>query len=197
MAVRTTRVRRLAVGAAAALLALTASACRRSQPHSKETAVIATLLNLRSAQTAFRESAMADADGDGTGEYGTFLELCAEIDVRGDPSRGKVDPPPLSGAFRSPSEHGWIYRSGYRFAIWLPAKPRGWVCPDAEGWDDVDADHAEREWRAYAWPVNYGNSGNRTFLVDESGTVVATDDPTYGALSAPRPDGASARRQSP
>ena len=40
-----------------------------------ETAAIATLRNITSAQAQFQQSGKADFDDDGTGEYGGFLEL--------------------------------------------------------------------------------------------------------------------------
>src|SRR5512134_4174124 len=40
-----------------------------------ETAAIATLRNIISAEAQFQQSAKADTDNDGTGEYGGFLEM--------------------------------------------------------------------------------------------------------------------------
>src|SRR5438093_13131768 len=40
-----------------------------------ETAAIATVRNVISAQAQFQQSARADTDNDGTGEYGGFVEL--------------------------------------------------------------------------------------------------------------------------
>jgi hypothetical protein len=51
---------------------------------------------------------------------------------------------------------------------------------------NVDADISETTWCAYAWPTNYGNTGNRTFFVNQGGDIVATEDNTYsGTASAP------------
>ena len=38
---------------------------------------------------------------------------------------------------------------------------------------------AETTWAAYAWPANYGNTGNRTFFVNQGGDIVATEDSSY------------------
>src|SRR5438876_875707 len=40
-----------------------------------ETAAVATLRNIISAQAQFQQGAKADTDNDGTGEYGGFIEL--------------------------------------------------------------------------------------------------------------------------
>ena len=44
---------------------------------------------------------------------------------------------------------------------------------------NVDADLAETTWCCYAWPVNYGNSGNRMFLANQAGDVLGTEEPAY------------------
>jgi hypothetical protein len=44
---------------------------------------------------------------------------------------------------------------------------------------------AETTWCCYAWPVNYGNSGNRTFMVNQTGDIVTTEFNTYSGDTAP------------
>ena len=62
---------------------------------------------------------------------------------------------------------------------------------------NVDHDLAETNWCAYAWPANHGNSGNRTFMVTQTGDLVAVDASVYDGPGAPLPphaafiDGAS------
>ena len=147
--------------------------------HANETAAIATLRNLTSAEEQFRATALADTDGDGEGEYGSFRELSAASFVRGDPKRGRLAPPVMSGAFKSPDAKGVVTRSAYRFAIFLPARDGGWVVADRAGFDTVDPEAAETKWRAYAWPKKYGPGESRTFFADADGRILATDDPTY------------------
>jgi hypothetical protein len=43
----------------------------------------------------------------------------------------------------------------------------------------LSADIAETTWCAYAWPTNYGNTGNRSFFVNQGGDIVACEDATY------------------
>src|SRR5512134_3570136 len=65
-----------------------------------ETAAVATLRNIISAQAQFQQSAKADEDNDGTGEYGGFLELSGAVTGRL-PAGTTLIPPVLSGAFRT------------------------------------------------------------------------------------------------
>ena len=55
----------------------------------------------------------------------------------------------------------------------------------------LNADLAETTWCCYAWPVNYGRSGNRTFFTNQGGDLVATEKSTYsGTASGPAFDAA-------
>jgi prepilin-type N-terminal cleavage/methylation domain-containing protein len=158
--------------------------------NANETAAIATLRNISSAQAQFQATAKADGDNDGTGEFGSFIELSGATDVRGDTDVGTLNPPVLSGAFRRPDANGYVSRSGYFFAIYLPDSDGHGVIADdaADNWADIDDDLAETTWCCYAWPVNYGNSGNRTFHVNQTGDVTSSEnnaDPYGGTANAP------------
>jgi len=144
--------------------------------NANETAAIATLRNISSAQAQFQATAKGDTDNDGTGEFGCFLELSGAVDVRGSAVIGTLNPPVLSGAFRRPNVAGDVSRSGYFFRIYLPGSAANSVVADAAGgtWL-VEPDLAETTWCCYAWPVNYGNSGNRTFQVNQTGDVTSSE----------------------
>ena len=157
--------------------------------NANETAAIATLRNISSAQAQFQATAKADTDNDGTGAFGSFLELSGASAVRNDGNVGILNPPVLSGAFRRPTTDGWVSRSGYFFAIFLPGPTGLGVIQDA-AWGGVDEDLAETTWCCYAWPVNYGNSGNRTFHVNQTGDVTSTEWNNYSGTS--RPDASAA-----
>ena len=165
--------------------------------NANETAAIATLRNISSAQAQFQASAKADTDNDGTGAFGSFLELSGASAVRGDATVGVLNPPVLSGAFRRPStvaaSDGWVSRSGYFFAIYLPDINGQGVLADAAGgtWT-MDEDMSETTWCCYAWPVNYGNSGNRTFHVNQTGDVTSSEDPTGAGVAGGPYDGTTA-----
>jgi prepilin-type N-terminal cleavage/methylation domain-containing protein len=155
--------------------------------NANETAAIATLRNITSAQAQFQATSKADADNDGVGEFGCFVELSGANQVRG--TSGILNPPVLSGAFRTPNANGFVSRSGYFFAIFLPQSDgTGYIPDDGPDFTNIDADLSETTWCCYAWPVNYGNSGNRTFMVNQTGDVVTTESNTYSGSAGPDPD---------
>ena len=54
-------------------------------------------------------------------------------------------------------------------------------------------DLAETTWCCYAWPVNYNQSGNRTFFTNQAGDVIGCEVDTYsGTGSGPDADAAFA-----
>ena len=162
--------------------------------NSNETAAIATLRNIISAQAQFQSTSRADVNNNGVGEYGSFGEMSGNNGVRGGST---LNPPVLSTAFRTVSAAGTVSRSGYIFQIWLPGAGGagieefggGGAGTDGDG-AGIDSDLAETTWCAYAWPANYGNTGNRVFFVNQGGDIVASEDPTYTGAVAPGCDAA-------
>jgi len=147
--------------------------------NSNETAAIATLRNIISAEAQFQTTARADENNNGVGEYGTFGEMSGAQGVRGN---AVLNPPVLSTAFRTVNGNGEVSRSGYLFAMWLPDATGDGVAELAGGGADtanIDGDLAETTWCAYAWPANYGNTGNRTFFVNQGGDIVTTEFDQY------------------
>ena len=155
-----------------------------------ETASIATLRNIISAQAQFQQSGKIDEDNDGTGEYGGFNDLS------GDPmnrvaAAPTLVPPVLSGAFRVLNGGGEVSRSGYFFRVWLPqiAAAGAAIGEPQAGFvaASIEPDLAETTWCAYAWPVNYNQSGNRTFFTNQAGDVIATESAAYSGTTAGPP----------
>jgi hypothetical protein len=87
----------------------------KARSRANEIAAIATLRNITSAQAQFQACAKADANQNGTGEYGTFGELSGAVEVRGG---AKLNPPVLSTIFRK-VDGGIVTRSGYHYRIFL------------------------------------------------------------------------------
>jgi prepilin-type N-terminal cleavage/methylation domain-containing protein len=146
--------------------------------NSNETAAIATLRNIISAESQFQTTARADDNNNGVGEYGTFGEMSGAMGVRGG---AVLNPPVLSTAFRTVNGNGEVSRSGYLFSMYLP-DATGDGLPEAGGGGAdpaVDPDLAETTWCCYAWPANYGNTGNRTFFVNQGGDIVTTEFDQY------------------
>jgi hypothetical protein len=102
------------------------------------------------------------------------------------------NPPVLSGAFRTIGLDGGVSRSGYLFHLNLPGLGGTGVAesaPTTGFFNDIDTDLCETTWCGYAWPANYGNSGNRTFFVNQSGDITATDASAYTGPSPLVPGG--------
>ena len=156
-----------------------------------ETAAIATLRNIISAQAQFQQSGKADTDNDGTGEYGGFIELSGAAAGR---MTAALVPPVLSGSFRVLNANGEVSRSGYFFRIHLPDAAGAGVGEPQVGYADdgsLGGDLAETTWCAYTWPVNYNQSGNRTFFTNQGGDVIGAEDSAYsGTGNGPASDAA-------
>lgn len=167
---------------------------------SEETAAIATLRNLVSCQEQFRLVAAVDTDGDGTGEFGTLRELTAATPLRtaaGGTGR-LLDPPVLSPTLSGVTTEGWVEKSHYAYAVFLPRPGGGWIretgtvpagpaeelrgCSGSSNAPTgtagvsavgtVDPDLAEREWCAIAWPRMLGDRTTRVFFATSRGEVL-------------------------
>jgi prepilin-type N-terminal cleavage/methylation domain-containing protein len=92
--------------------------------NANETSAISTRRNVSSSQSQFQASAKADVDSDGTGEFGMFRELSGAIGVRTSTTASTVgavlNPPVLSGAFRTFNATSEVSRSGYLFKMFMP-----------------------------------------------------------------------------
>ena len=155
-----------------------------------ETAAVATLRNIISAEAQFQQGAKADTDNDGTGEYGGFVEMSGGAAGR---MAAVLNPPVLSGAFRVLNANGEVCRSGYFFRIYLPNGAGAGVGEPQAGYTAalVNADLSETTWCGYAWPVNYQQSGNRTFFSNQGGDLIATEKASYtGTGGSPASDAA-------
>jgi hypothetical protein len=144
------------------------AAARRA---SNESAALATLRNIVSAQAQFQAAARADENRNGVGEYGSFAELSGSIGVR---DGRLLNPPVLSSAFRKP-EKGYVERNGYRFRMFLPqagGQPVSERDGGGFGAGETDAALAETLWCCYAWPVE---GDGPTFFVNQSGDILQSE----------------------
>ncbi len=157
--------------------------------NANESAAIATLKNISSAQAQCQASGVVDANNNGAGEYGYFGELSGAIGVRdatGTASATRISPPVLSSAFGNvqaggAASGGVVVRSGFYFQMYLPSAA-GAAVPERStggvGATAPDASKSETLWCCYAWPSSFGNSGKRTFFVNQAGDVLATNNAT-------------------
>jgi len=138
-----------------------------------ESAAIASLRCLVTAQQQFRDEARRDLDGDGQGEFGWFAELAGAVAIDGMPAP-RARPAALLGPSFRKVEAGRVQRSGYWYAVFLPGPGGTWLGEAELGGGAgrvLDVDVAEREFVAYAWPVERGRTGARTFVVRADGVV--------------------------
>jgi prepilin-type N-terminal cleavage/methylation domain-containing protein len=164
--------------------------------NANESAAISTLKNISSAQAQCQASGVIDANGNGQGEYGFFAELSGQANVRSDQVGGvgtaRISPPVLSGAFGKVAGSR-VMRSGYFFQMFLPSAAVGFTAEAATGGSSgvsIDAANAEVLWACYAWPTSFGNSGKRTFFINQSGDVLACPNSTArynGTTKVPTP----------
>lgn len=145
--------------------------------NANESAAIATLKNISSGQSQCQASGVIDTNSNGQGEYGFFGELSGRTVIRG--STLSITPPVLSAAFGNVAASR-VSRSGYIFQMFLPSVAAAGLAEDATGGDidddnGIDAGQAEVLWCCYAWPATAGNSGNRTFFINQTGDVLATN----------------------
>ena len=149
----------------------------RSRISSNETAAIGTLTTLRTVQAQFQQALVVDQNGNGIGEYGLFQELSGQEVPRG--ATGARTPGEfISQELGAVSALGISTKAGYNFLIYLPTDGNGPAV--SEGDIDLtttvaaDADEQEVRWCCYAWPVSRTETGNRTFCVNQTGTVYQT-----------------------
>jgi len=165
-----------------------------SKLNANETAAIATMRHLVSSQAQIAVSSKIDADRDGKGEYGTFLEMSGAVGARqgflpGPPAasdfsrKGELlNPPVLSSVFARVDGNGFTTKSGYAFMLFLPdnASPAGFVHETfsgatvglSGGTNTVGIDNSEALWCAYGQPIHYGGSGTRRFFTSQKGDIL-------------------------
>lgn len=164
--------------------------------NANESAAIATLKNISSGQSQCQASGVIDVNGNGQGEYGFFGELSGRVPVRNNTGATQtITPPVLSTAFGNIA-NAQVSRSGYLFQMYLPdvngvGQPEDATGGDPDNGQTVDPGQAETLWCCYAWPQVQGNSGKRTFFVNQSGDILATNGVTVaynGTTTVPTPE---------
>ena len=160
---------------------------------SNETAAIATLRHIATAQAQLVASTAIDTNANGGGEVGYFGELAGMAPIRiftnagpaiGEPTQ-RLDPDFLGVRFEriiSDGADGVAVAGGYYFKMFLPdssaAAPVGGIGEDPAGGARSGAlpgsANSELLWTCYAWPVSHARTGNRAFFVNQDGELLAT-----------------------
>jgi hypothetical protein len=203
----------LVVGAGA--LALLASATIPTSVPDRiainEAAAIDALRSIVAAQVEFKAAVDIDTNCDGVGEYGYFAELggtrpmrfgcnpwegCACVPQAGNPSYDILAPGLLRRSLGR-IDHRCVSQHGYLFQMWLPEyEVLGHVTAVRE---DLyggklaapfpDPVMGAQMWCCYAWPISYGETGDRAFFVNQRGEVLEYSNRCASPLSG-RSDGA-------
>lgn len=164
-----------------------------SRLSANETAAIAALRSVASAQSASQTRGAVDLDGDGYGEFLYLAELSGTVDLRG--SNAPLDPAAVSVGLGTIS-NSVGNKSGYLFAMFLPDSNGAGVPEDPNGGKaaagDVDTALAETFWVCYAWPSTYSTSGTRAFVINQSGNILQTSNTVQEYSGTANPPAASA-----
>jgi prepilin-type N-terminal cleavage/methylation domain-containing protein len=148
---------------------------------SNETAAIATLRQIIASESQFQQGARVDEDADGVGEYGGFFEMAGGFPVTRLGALATLgvglNPSVLSSTFQTLAAPGTATRTGYNFRIFLPDSVFAPVGEPVGGYPSslVDADARETTWCAYAWPVNWNQTGNRLFFTHQGGDILQAE----------------------
>lgn len=167
----------------------------RARMKANEAAAIGTLRSLVSAQAQFQRACEVDQDGDGTGEYGFLQELAGITFLRG--KQKALEYGYLSKSIGMVNERGVVSKSGYYFCCYLPGKDKAIL--EKLGQQEVNQDAAnsqENYFIVYAWPIEYGKTGNRAFAVNQAGEVVACWK-RYSLWDMPQPGDALLKLENP
>ena len=160
-----------------------------------ETAAMATMRSIVSAQAQLVAASRIDADNDGRGEYGTFLEMTGSVGLRAGYTatatggecdfsrmRAALQPPVLSTVMGRIEPTGYASKSGYAIMMLLPdsSDPAAFVHETGPasspgflgGTGKVGVDLAESYWCCYAQPLVVASSGNRRFFTSQRGDIM-------------------------
>jgi prepilin-type N-terminal cleavage/methylation domain-containing protein len=161
-----------------AIIAILASAAiprfAFARREANESAAIATLRNLVTAQQTLQTMGVVDVDRDGGGEYAFLAEIAGRAPVRG--TTAVLEPPSFSRSFGDIAQSR-AARSSYLFQVFLPALDGRGVAEDPDGGKAValavEPDLAEIFWCAYAWPANREPGNMRVFFTNQQGEILA------------------------
>jgi prepilin-type N-terminal cleavage/methylation domain-containing protein len=150
----------------------------------RESAAVATLRAIFSAEAAFKARGAVDTgNSNGAGEFGYLAELAGTVNLRG--GVRPLAPPAASGKMGI-VQMGIVTTGGYHFAIYLPGPNGVGIAEDANGGKaavgSLDPDLAEQFFVCYAWPDQRAVSGNRAFVINQVGDVLVTDNDIPGQL---------------
>ena len=149
---------------------------------SNETAAIATMRAISSAQFQFQTSSVLDLNSDGGSEFGTLRELGGLDPVRGTSAPLAIGLLSKSAAITDLT--GGVTLKGYRFRMFLPAADGTGVVATAANAAQFDPALSQRYWTCVAWPLVQGKSGKRAFFVNQQGMLLESRATDYDGSSS-------------
>lgn len=150
-----------------------------------EALAVSHLRSLVGAQAHAQRLGVVDADSDGVGEFLFLGELAGTEKLRAGGAGRKM--PFLSQQICRISSTGFLEMHGYLFRVHLPSEDGITVGEGPGEGGLVSPDGAEEDWFAYAWPLQHGRTGIRTFVVTADGALASRDVPRNSGASAPKP----------
>jgi prepilin-type N-terminal cleavage/methylation domain-containing protein len=144
-----------------------------------ETAAIAILRTVATAEAQFQRAGYADENHDGQGEYGYLAELCGVVNVRGTTRKATST---LSTSVGIVTASGESQRSGFIFRMYLPQAAGVGYAEQPNGGAPagvLDASNSNIYWACYAYPGHYGGTADRTFFVNQRCELMTTVDSRY------------------
>ncbi|MGC6487712.1 MAG: type IV pilin protein [Planctomycetota bacterium] len=148
---------------------------------SNETAAIATMRAISSAQFQFQTTSIVDLNNDGGSEFGTLRELGGLDPVRGASAPLAIGLLSKSAAITDAT--GGVTLKGYRFRMFLPAADGTGVVATAANAAQFDATLSQRYWTCVAWPIVQGKSGKRAFFINQQGMLLESRETDYDGSS--------------
>ncbi|MEW6356136.1 MAG: prepilin-type N-terminal cleavage/methylation domain-containing protein [Planctomycetota bacterium] len=182
----------------------------RARMSANESSAVGNLKTIATQQALFHLQEEVDQDWDGNGEAGLLSELCGEITPRSTKAAGAVYPTYISMNFSTAGANGngTAEASGYLYRMFLADTDTtagddrtlgGTGNASGQGgpiFDPADATQfaaitiQENSFVCYAWPVELGATGSRTYAVNEIGEVYSTkmNATSYTGFTAPLTD---------
>lgn len=150
-----------------------------------ETSVLATMKRIAASEFLFRHSRLVVQDDHP--QFGFLGELSGLRPLR---STGMyLEHPVLNPSFGYVDADGITERHGYYFRLYLPNIVGMGVPESTATVRTVHPAYASSYFTCLAWPKTYGESGQRTFFVNQQGDVHATVDGEYnGRTGKPLPN---------
>jgi prepilin-type N-terminal cleavage/methylation domain-containing protein len=161
------------------IMAIAVPSLLAARVQANETAALAVMRSICTAQAQFSQAGAADEDHDSIGEYGVLGELSGLVGVRGGTGKTPTD---LSASMRRLNGSGEVEKSGYLFRLYLPDSSGLGVSEAAAGGIGpgvTSPDLSEGYWCCYAWPQRHGTTGRRTFYVSAGADIIFTDAKDY------------------